>query len=505
MRKLCLLLISLIALVCLAPFAPALTVPLHLNAETTSGTSDNNGILFDSTVAGGTNYSLSSNNSNSCAAHVTINNSTITATITTTSITFSGGYTTSTTDVGNFVNIVSTSGGTPPTLQRYKIIARPDSTHWTLSASSGASAATITSAFMGGCAPLNQNTFNLAASAVAGTDPIIDIKQGTYSVTGGLTTGGAANVQLIGYKTTPGDLVPGTTTSADWPIVQTTGTSINAWTWNSGNSLWSLKYMVLDGTSCTSCGAATIASNSVTFQYVKFTAWGLYGVLVTAGNSVFNEVEFNNSGDGSHGAIDTTVGVAVVTYSYFHGNVAAGASGVLITSSGGGATITHSLFACNSNNSGITFTGTGAGTILNNTMDNCSIAINLSSGTIGTNAGNAWNIYGNLITNAATGISGRANFTANFGEDYNGFYNNTANTSNWTLGAHDVTTLTTTPYTNSAGLDFSLNNVATGGKLLRGTGGPTAYPVLVGTSAPDIGAFQSTASGGGQSAYSFIK
>ncbi len=54
-------------------------------------------------------------------------------------------------------------------------------------------------------------------------------------------------------------------------------------------------------------------------------------------------------------------------------------------------------------------------------------------------------------------------------------------------------TLTVDPFTNAAGLDFTLNNTAGGGAMLRAAGYPSTLPGLSGINYPDVGAFQSQA------------
>lgn len=61
-------------------------------------------------------------------------------------------------------------------------------------------------------------------------------------------------------------------------------------------------------------------------------------------------------------------------------------------------------------------------------------------------------------------------------------------------------------FTNAASADFSLNNIASRGALLRGTGSPSLYPRGLTASFPDIGVSQHQDTGGGgagQVSYSF--
>lgn len=76
-------------------------------------------------------------------------------------------------------------------------------------------------------------------------------------------------------------------------------------------------------------------------------------------------------------------------------------------------------------------------------------------------------------------------------------YNNTTNFSAASGGIVDITVLTASPFTNAAGLDFSLNNTAGGGALVRAAGLPGTFPSNVNTTAyQDSGAAQHQDSGG---------
>lgn len=76
-------------------------------------------------------------------------------------------------------------------------------------------------------------------------------------------------------------------------------------------------------------------------------------------------------------------------------------------------------------------------------------------------------------------------------------YNNLANTNSPFL-ATMITNLiacSADPSVDAVTGDYRLNSVAGGGLLLRGTGWPQAYPGLAAANAPDIGPYQSAASG----------
>lgn len=85
-------------------------------------------------------------------------------------------------------------------------------------------------------------------------------------------------------------------------------------------------------------------------------------------------------------------------------------------------------------------------------------------------------------------------------------YNNTSggiNASTTTLGIQQIGMLTPSAsvYTNAAGNDFSLNNTAGAGALLRAAGAPTLFPRGLTANYGDIGATQHQDSGGGGSVY----
>jgi hypothetical protein len=80
--------------------------------------------------------------------------------------------------------------------------------------------------------------------------------------------------------------------------------------------------------------------------------------------------------------------------------------------------------------------------------------------------------------------------------DYNAMYNTGSGYVNQAnIGAHDLM-LTGSPFTNAAGLDFTLNNTAGRGAALRGTAFPGAMQVG-GTGYLDFGPFQHQETGGG--------
>ena len=165
---------------------PAATVQWDVR---TTG-SDNNGGGFDPASAG-TDQSQG-------AAAVTIDNSTVKATVAASTITFTAAYTPSSADVGNIVNIISSTGGTPPTFKRYQISSETLTT-WVLNQTTGAAGATITSAIMGGSLLTVAKGFSVEVNKNT-----VWLKAGTYTLTTGLTAPSGYS-GLVGYQTTHGD------------------------------------------------------------------------------------------------------------------------------------------------------------------------------------------------------------------------------------------------------------------------------------------------------------
>lgn len=168
----------------------------------------------------------------------------------------------------------------------------------------------------------------------------------------------------------------------------------------------------------------TAFSTFVTVQSCKIIDCGGNGLTIGGygpGAAVLDSIFAGNTGDGVNIASTTTT-TLVITGNTFEGN---GGDGLdLGGANNGSVTIRNNIFANHS----------GAGDV--------GLRIGAQSG--------------------STAVSC----------DYNAFYNNNTHRSgNNTTGAHDVTTtLTVDPFTNAAADDWSLNNTAGGGAVLRGAG-----------------------------------
>jgi hypothetical protein len=168
--------------------------------EVQTGGNDANGGGFTS---GGTDRSQST------SPHVTIDGATITAVVhtTTTQLTLTG-FTVSSADVGNVVNV---NGGTA-TAGRYEIMSvDTGNNRWTLDKSAGTAAQTATGR-MGGClATPGQLGVIFSTSGQGASGQCAWVKSGTYTLsTASLASGGpfkntSVMVKVEGYQTTRGD------------------------------------------------------------------------------------------------------------------------------------------------------------------------------------------------------------------------------------------------------------------------------------------------------------
>lgn len=149
---------------------------------------------------------------------------------------------------------------------------------------------------------------------------------------------------------------------------------------------------------------------------------------------------------------------------------------------------------------------------------NC-IALNCTANNPGFSAASSPNVFANCTSYGHSGGSSAIGFSTqgqlhyyvncvSYGNSGFGFQLNTANTSRitncaagsnalgnlssaWTAAAvSGFVSLTTNPFVNAAGLDFSANTSAGGGALLRSSGYPSILPGLATTNYPDVGAAQ---------------
>lgn len=444
----------------------------------TAGSDTTNGGGFNSTASG-------TDRSQSDSPFVTIDGVTITATVhTTTSQLILAGYTVVSADVGNIVNI---SGGTA-TAGLYEITAiDAGNNRWTVDRSTGTAAQTATGG-MGGA--LASPGMIASASLVSGAT--IHIKSGTYTFSstangsGGrlnITTGGttALPIRWIGYQTTREDggtkpifqsgdsSITLVTVGAaghifdNLEVKRNTGshTSVRGWRGNSQGTWRNCK--------ATSCDDSGFYTQTATSFYYNCEATGCdIGWNITAAVQLFRCVA--QAGTGTGFAITT----ASCRLAYCIASKNAG-RGFDVQSNA------ELLINCTSDgNTGANGTGFDVDNSVQNTvLINC----------LATNNAQRGFEYGS----AATGMQFFYNCAG---------YNNTAGNHN--LPAATVfgfITVTADPYTNQSSNDYSLNNTAAGGGLLRGDGQPGSFPGLSTTGYTVVGAVQGDASSAGASVY----
>lgn len=454
----------------------------------------------------------------STTPHVNINNSSVTATTPSSSsntLTFTSGYTPAAADVGNIVNI---SGGTNISTGCYEITAQTSNT-WTLTGaqnlttSSGAGSA-VTGVMGGPMASIGK-----AGGCMVAANTILVKAEETISTAASIaiTTGVSVSAsgpysRLIGYSSAPGD-------NGMVTIQGSTNTGLTLL--NVSASSWDIENFVLDCNSLAGCTGLADSSTSLSLYNVKVINWAT-GINVTDLYGLIRRVEVTSGQAGCAAGVALGAEMFTIENSVIHDNPC---PAIKLTSEG--AFIEHNLIynATGSTTDCIVSSGSiAAPVIVWNTIHGCGEhGINLSSA-------NSWLsgavIKNNLITGAGSS-SGSACGTASgtgyaiyaqsayrslSAYDENAFWNNASGNR---YGIDDQGSvnpidgvvphytksiaLTSSPYNNCSGGNFTLNNTTGGGAGVRAMGsalfGTSASPYGY-TSAPDIGAFQSSGSGG---------
>lgn len=453
-----------------------------------SGASDNNGGGF---VAGSGGTDRSQQN----AAQVAIDHATITSSVTTSVITFTGGtYTVLAGDVGNIVQVISGTNTTPGFFQIVSVGAGLNGT-WTMDRNV-VSAGTQTDlvANMGGAlATLGK----LAGAMIASNKAFVT---GAFTATATTTfaqtataSGSTAPTLVIGYGATRGDSVHATLT-----LQTNTGlTGING----TGNSFWVRQIDVDCGSLGTSIGIGNAGGNSAV-ENCKVSNFTSKGILCGGANSgLCYQCEVTAGTAAASFGIDMN---GEVTQCFVHDNACAGIRLSLADS--------RAVSNLVVNNSGATSDGIQTTvvrtTIRQNTAhNNGRHGIFLNLATYGKST-----IVNNLLTNNGgygfMGNSGTA-IPADQISDGNAFFSNTSGTRNSmdsTTGIFGVTpytnihdvTLSVSPYvggTTGTTANFALNNTAGGGAGARAAGSPGTFPGNTGTTSYlDIGAVQTRGS-----------
>lgn len=450
--------------------------------EVQTGGSDNNGGGFKAGASG-------VDRSQQTTAQVAIDNSTITTSITTTVITFTSGYSPSSNDVGNVVQMLT---GTNVTAGFYEITSVVAGTSWTVDRNVVTSGTTTNATGnMGGCLA----TVTKASGAMAGSNTAY-VKNGTYTITTTITPPSGAQgapTRWIGYNATRGDLDQ-VTVSTNFPTIRVNNTAIVVFTLS--NPWQRVRNFILDAGVGATKGTRGINStanynnlNNIRVQG-GFTAFG----IAQQANGIVRQCYVTGMASGATAGIFASLG-----FLEFCCSASGQCQGYQVA---GAVPLAYCLAAANAGATSHGFAFTGALGSLRNSVSwaNGGDGVNIASG-----SGDAVVVENNvLMSNGGYGLKNAATLLASdeFSVDYNAYYNNTSGSINGlSAGAHDVT-LSGDPFTNAAGGDYSLNSTAGAGAACRASGIPGVFLDLSTTGYIDIGMAQhadSASGGGGQS------
>src|SRR5437868_6674660 len=430
-----------------------------------SGASDNNGGGFK---AGATGTDRSQQNS----AQVVIDNSTITTSITTNVITFTGGYTATSADVGNVVQMLT---GTNVTAGWYEITAQT-STTWTVDRNVVTSGTTTNSTGnMGGAlATISKLSGAMVASNKAYvTGAFTSTATNTFAQTVAPT---AANspTRLIGYSSARGDSGHATLT-----LQTNTGlTGISA----TGSGFWMEQVDVDCGSLGTSTGV-NLAGASSQCRNCKISNFTTRGLLIGSSATEATDLELTGGGSAATAAIDNSAN-GIVSGCFIHDNQCLG----LLLMLNGRAIRNLIVNNSGASSDGIQIQSAGNLEIWNNVIHN-----NGRDGIRYTNSSQVHMVIkNNIITsNGGWGINfSGGSFPAHPNYDGNAFLSNTSGNRNGmdsTTGIYGVVPytnvrdviLSVSPYvggTTGTTANFALNNTAGGGAACKAVATPTVWP-----------------------------
>jgi hypothetical protein len=428
--------------------------------EIRAGGNDSNGGAFK-TGASGTDYSQQD------SPQVTIDGSTITAAVhtTTTQLTLTG-YSVAAADVGNHVNV---TGGTA-TAGLYEITAADTvNNRWTLDRSAGTAAQTATGRMGGALAtPGRASQF----ATVAGQSIYLKYSATAYDCSASSNVAGgrvslAASVSLIGYDTTRTRY----NTDANRPIMRASANSMSITDMGGTNTLLrNIKFAraaaqtgVTGFTAGTTgallerCQADTLATGFTTNTFSRF--YECEAVACATGFS------FGGSWTQMNGCVgrNCTSNAFNLGGSAFLSRCEAvgGPQGFVVNSN-----FCHFEYCVAYGQTG----GTPRGWIANGFEFQAANCVATGGAGYGYDMGATPHVHALLINCAG--------------------YNNTLGNLAAGVQSTGFIALTADPFTSAAGLDFSLNGTAGGGAALKAAGYPSSFPGLVGTSYPDVGAYQ---------------
>ncbi len=414
-------------------------------------------------------------------AQVNIDNAAITATTTGANsniLTFTGGtvpYTPTAADVGN---CFQATGGTNINAGVYEIIAWTATT-WTvtgatnLTGAGGAGAAVVGK--MGGCFASPGKAFSVAPGSNT-----VWVASGTYDITGTNNVAGGRVTLPAGTATAPTRLYGYQTTRFDWsstrPILQSNANSLTILGVGNDGEVDSIETKLAHANTAV-VGFLANATRTL-FRRCKATNLNNAGFSCTSGFSILISCECSGISGGTAGFSITAGGTLINCVAQN-------------CTQQGFATTTCTLIGCivaNQTGSGqAAFASTTSGWLIG-----C-VAYSIANG-FGFKVGGE-TICINCISEGSAGASGSFGFSgaATLRErliNCAGF-NNGVDVDYATLpGVENFHALSGSPFTSAVGNDFSLNNTAGAGAVLRAAGFPSSFPGLSTTAYPDIGAVQ---------------
>ena len=437
--------------------------------EVRTGGDDNNGGGYDSTIAGGTDYSQQA------AAQFSYTD----LVVATTSAT-SAAFPFTVAAAGNVIHILS---GTGCTTGFYQVLSVSGITA-TLDRTAGTGTCT---ARLGGAV----QTWYGAAQGIQSNSNTIWIRAGTYvqtSLPGHFN--GCCVTTIVGYSATRGDLSATTAYSSN-PLITTATNSVGlVQTCGSYYVFSNVNFTNTAGMPSTGIDNTNGGCNggSITVYHCQFSGFtrALYATL-GAGATAITAIA-SDFGTATIADIDNQTNFPIYLYgNYFHPG-----AGAISVNSAAGAQVTaltaeNNVFSGGLNHFNVRFVFVS---LINNAFYNASSdCVYLGNTTttlmLANNIFYGCGGYGLNYANAApSGQQLAGNFANGYGSNTSGARNNLA------AGIGDIT-LTASPWVNTATPNFALNATAGGGVLLKGVGFPGG--VAFGTGYVDVGAIQSQA------------
>lgn len=319
---------------------------------------------------------------------------------------------------------------------------------------------------IGGALSLGSGDDALFETAVAGNK--FWIKNGSYSIdtTVNISAAGTSQKPIIieGYNTTRGDTPTGTSR----PTI-TSGTS----TFMVGAN-WDLYNLIFTGTTSTQVLGLGLNSKIVNSKVSNTSGTAnRFGILLTTDNLLLNCEFISTLG----GAVRCTVNAQITIIGcYIHDSDI----GLSLTGTGSSSHVAYNIFDnCTTQAIFINAANTAAHMFLGNTFYGAEtpagIGVQMISGVTDVR------IINNIFYGFVTAVTHADTQTIGY-DNFNNYYNNTTDVTNWTKGSNDLAL--NPQFVSAAAGDFRI------GTNLRAAGIPSVFPGEITTGYTDIGAVQ---------------